>query len=96
MKFNVKMFLIIPSLVILLGLLYGEVKDFTAASSKNIESYMDVADPDISKLMASMNIQQLPKPTMPPDFNLLSVAEEQVNLSEHRGKVVLLSFWATW
>lgn len=31
-----------------------------------------------------------------PDFSLRSVAGERVKLSDYQGKVVLLSFWATW
>lgn len=31
-----------------------------------------------------------------PDFVLKSVAGRNVRLSEHRGEVVMLSFWATW
>ena len=31
-----------------------------------------------------------------PDFNLKDVHNEDVKLSEFKGKVVLLNFWATW
>lgn len=31
-----------------------------------------------------------------PDFTLNDINGEKVNLSEFRGKVVLLNFWATW
>ena len=31
-----------------------------------------------------------------PDFTLLSVEDEKVSLSEFKGKVVLVNFWATW
>lgn len=31
-----------------------------------------------------------------PDFSLRTVSGERVKLSDHTGKVVLLSFWATW
>jgi len=30
------------------------------------------------------------------DFELLNMDEEKVKLSDYRGKVVLLNFWATW
>ena len=50
----------------------------------------------MSALMASMSIQQVPEPVTSPDFNLMSVAEQEIKLSDHRGKVVLLSFWTTW
>lgn len=35
-------------------------------------------------------------PREAPDFELTSVGGEQVTLSQYRGKVVLLHFWATW
>jgi hypothetical protein len=50
----------------------------------------------IPVLMESMNISPLPELNASPDFNLMSIAEEQINLKQQRGKVVLLSFWATW
>jgi peroxiredoxin len=31
-----------------------------------------------------------------PDFSLATLDGQQVRLSEHRGKVVILDFWATW
>ena len=31
-----------------------------------------------------------------PDFVLKSIAGENIRLSEHRGEVVMLSFWAKW
>lgn len=31
-----------------------------------------------------------------PDFTLMNMAGQQVSLSQYRGKVVILNFWATW
>ena len=31
-----------------------------------------------------------------PDFRLMDASEQTVTLSAHKGKVVLLDFWATW
>jgi thiol-disulfide isomerase/thioredoxin len=38
----------------------------------------------------------LPKPVPAPDFTLEDMDEEEHTLSDLRGKVVLLNFWATW
>ncbi|UCB54285.1 MAG: TlpA family protein disulfide reductase [Thiotrichales bacterium] len=38
----------------------------------------------------------LPKPVPAPDFTLEDMDEEKHSLSDLRGKVVLLNFWATW
>jgi len=38
-----------------------------------------------------------PEKTMPaPDFTLKSLNGEEVSLNQHRGKYVLVNFWATW
>jgi peroxiredoxin len=47
-------------------------------------------------LMAGMNIQHITHSDSAPDFELLSVKGERISLSQYRGKVVLLNFWATW
>ena len=31
-----------------------------------------------------------------PDFTLTNIAGQQVSLSQYRGKIVVLNFWATW
>lgn len=60
-------------------------------SGRSVDNNTSIAD-----LMASINIQHIAKPVSAPDFELLSVNDERVGLSRYRGKVILLSFWATW
>ncbi len=45
---------------------------------------------------ASPPIAQASKPASAVDFSLASIDGKQVRLSDMRGKVVLLNFWATW
>jgi thiol-disulfide isomerase/thioredoxin len=52
-------------------------------------------------LLLSISACQSDKPTpqqlvQAPDFTLTSLSGQKVRLSELRGKVVLLNFWATW
>ncbi len=61
------------------------------AEKKTPESSQSVAE-----ILASMNIQHFTQPVSAPEFELPSVNGEKVSLSQYRGKVVLLSFWATW
>ena len=44
----------------------------------------------------SNNLTPLRAPIPSADFELLNMDEEKVKLSDYRGKVVLLNFWATW
>ena len=54
------------------------------------------AEENLSYLMASMKFHQIDAPTLSPDFSLMSLDGKRINLREFDGKVVLLSFWATW
>jgi thiol-disulfide isomerase/thioredoxin len=38
----------------------------------------------------------LPSALLAPDFKLMAASGKQASLSDFRGKVVLLDFWATW
>jgi hypothetical protein len=50
----------------------------------------------VAELVTSMNMHYFDKPVKAPEFELESVKGGRVSLSQHRGNVVLLSFWATW
>jgi thiol-disulfide isomerase/thioredoxin len=44
----------------------------------------------------AVNTNQENKPTPSPDFTLKDVEDHDVSLSQFKGKVVLVNFWATW
>jgi len=44
----------------------------------------------------SHNLSRINKVIHASDFELLDMDEEPVRLSDYKGKVVLLNFWATW
>lgn len=85
---NIKIYFSIVMICFLVLVLFACTKDKTGEQTKG--------DSTVGDLMASMSIQQITKPVSAPDFELLSVNGERVGLSQYRGKVVLLNFWATW
>jgi thiol-disulfide isomerase/thioredoxin len=44
----------------------------------------------------AVNTNQENKPTASPDFTLKDVEDHDVSLSQFKGQVVLVNFWATW
>jgi thiol-disulfide isomerase/thioredoxin len=53
-------------------------------------------DSDIAELLSSLNMYHFSEPVEAPSFELPSINGKMVNLSQFKGKVVLISFWATW
>jgi hypothetical protein len=96
MKTNKKILWAVTFLIVLLGGIYGGLKEWTGASSGTANINSEPVNKTISDLIASMNMYRLKEPQSPPDFNLLSLDGEKVQLISNRGNVVLLSFWATW
>jgi CheY-specific phosphatase CheX len=96
MRTKTKSILIISALIIMVVGTYGGMKEWIGASSVIADTKSDLANTNISDLMTSMNIFQLNDPEQSPDFSLMSLNGDQINLSEFEGKVVLMSFWATW
>ena len=91
-KFTEKNYISIFFFIILIVIIIGGTCLDNPASADQSGS----AEENLSYLMASMKIHQIDDPAPSPDFSLMSLDGKQVNLSEFDGKVVLLSFWATW
>jgi len=51
---------------------------------------------EAARLLSSANVQVSNQPTNPQNFTLPLLNGGSTSLSSHRGKVVLLNFWASW
>ncbi len=69
-------------------------------SSKRLIIYGIVALCLLGLYLAGRRTAQKPKATasgnLAPDFTLTDIDGKKLSLSDYRGKVVLLDFWATW
>lgn len=54
------------------------------------------SESQIAELLNAMNMYGFETLQEAPSFELYSVYGEEVSLRQFRGKVVLLSFWASW
>jgi len=89
-----KNFIILLSLLILLTGVYACDGDLPPESTG--VPAVTMTKQDITSLMQSMDIQHVSDSVEMPDITLPSIDGELVSLNQFRGKVVLLSFWATW
>jgi cytochrome oxidase Cu insertion factor (SCO1/SenC/PrrC family) len=53
-------------------------------------------DHDVAELLDALQMYRFNGIRKAPPFELQSITGETVSLNQYRGKVVLLSFWATW
>jgi thiol-disulfide isomerase/thioredoxin len=71
------------------------VMALVAALSGNAFAQQGKAASSVDDLLKSIGLSK-PAMSVAPDFNLLDTNGSPVALSGHRGKLVLLNFWATW
>lgn len=95
-KSKLRRICILTSVLILFSGMLSCQKDRSEHSSNDIQPKEAQPVSEIADLMASMDMYHFPDPPGAPDFNLESVNGGRVGLAEYRGKVILLSFWATW
>jgi hypothetical protein len=53
-------------------------------------------NPKVSELLSSMDIYQFSETVKAPEFELKDLKGRTVNIAQFSGKVIVLSFWATW
>jgi thiol-disulfide isomerase/thioredoxin len=67
-----------------------------AIASAFAQSAAPAAEPWYSKGLKELGFTVFPEPKDVGDFSARSLQGPSVKLSEQRGKIVLLNFWATW
>ncbi len=82
---------ILLSSVIMIFLVMGLETPIPAAEEKT-----GIGDERIDKLMRKLRIIPLHEIMPPDDFALKDLDGKMVRLSDYRGKVIFLNFWATW
>ncbi|GBE03084.1 MAG TPA: redoxin domain-containing protein [Nitrospirae bacterium] len=90
-----KLLYITIGLLLLLAGIYAGLKDWTGRPENAFASKVATVV-NVSGLMKAANIFPSADFRKAPDFDLLSLDGRSVQLSQYRGKVVLISFWTTW
>jgi cytochrome oxidase Cu insertion factor (SCO1/SenC/PrrC family) len=82
--------------LILLGIIYLNLKSSNRITDSTPGHSVTAGNAEISNMLEAMSFQRTTKAVKAPDFELTSLSGEDVSIRQYRGKVVLLSFWATW
>lgn len=99
---NKNMLIIIVAAVVLVGGLYL----FTTRDKENLlvkeePPVVDVSPetpetPAIPETPSTPKYPDIEVGQLAPDFTLKNLSGEEVSLSDYRGKIVMINFWATW
>ncbi len=84
------------AILFLIAAVFAGLRGDFRISEDTSEAGQSLPENEIRRLLTAANFFELPERGKSPDFSLMSLEGDQVRLSQYRGKVVLLSFWATW
>ncbi len=68
----------------------------TPAEESNQASSSETSSADLKQYMAALQIQTPTRKLMATDFTVKDINGNEVKLSDYKGKVIFLNFWATW
>ena len=86
--FGIALIVILTAILIVNTVQDASAKKEMAAQKKQVEALAgNVDDPPLKGLTIG---------NTPPDFELMTLDEEKIKLSDFKGKKVILNFWATW
>lgn len=81
---------LIPGIIVVVSLvIYAAVSSFTDGSGTSPQR-------DAGQQALAQVEEGIQNGNLAPDFSLETLSGEKTNLSDYRGKVVFLNFWATW
>lgn len=89
-KWWVITFLLSVSIPIVFGIISCDQTESSLSRKENRKR------PEIDRLFRKMGIIQVLHIAPPVDFSLLNLNNKTVTLSDLKGKIVFLNFWATW
>lgn len=79
-------------IIMVSGFLIGALLAFVIlASSQNLQTNQDLFSKEVDLQTDSPTIGKIA-----PDFTIAGVKNENISLSDYRGRNVILNFWATW
>jgi cytochrome oxidase Cu insertion factor (SCO1/SenC/PrrC family) len=87
--------LTVLSLVVIFSPFSNRVPAKTDPSLGGNSTLSPASPADIGKLMASLQIQPVERIDVP-NFSLKDINNVRFHVEDHKGKVILLNFWATW
>ena len=75
-------------------ILYTKYNPLNSTNSTSEKSFADISN--VKKYKIPVTVQFPEKSVIAPEFNLLDLNGNYVNLAQFKGKKVILNFWATW
>jgi hypothetical protein len=86
------------SVFLITGITACQKNQTESSSAKNVLDVSDSSPEDtgIAELLKSLQMHYFKDPVKAPEFELPSIDGNKISLSQYRGNVVLISFWATW
>lgn len=83
-------------IVLLVGCSSGKVEENkqpeTIENDEQVSKEQTVVEAPVDEVSST----EIAKNKPAPDFTLMNLSGEEVSLSDYKGKVVLINFWATW